>query len=166
MKLAVLVYICCCSVAQLCPTLCDPVDCSAPGLPVLYHRLVYIGGFCGAGTRSQTLWFLAQKVLWNPTPPVLPWHLTVMRSYLFLCLETTFYQQWPCLYPVVFPLSATWALPGLCPLAHLFVSVTGGSWESYTNKLGIEPLLPYFHGEPPEHRPQNWKAWLESGSTI
>ena len=27
----------CCSVAQACPTLCDPVDCSTPGLPVLHH---------------------------------------------------------------------------------------------------------------------------------
>ena len=26
------------SVAQLCPTLCDPMDCSTPGLPV-YHQL-------------------------------------------------------------------------------------------------------------------------------
>ena len=26
------------SVAQLCPTLCDPMDCSAPGLPV-HHQL-------------------------------------------------------------------------------------------------------------------------------
>ena len=26
------------SVAQLCPTLCDPVDCSTPGLPV-HHQL-------------------------------------------------------------------------------------------------------------------------------
>ena len=25
------------SVAQLCPTLCDPVDCSMPGFPVLYQ---------------------------------------------------------------------------------------------------------------------------------
>ena len=28
---------CCCSVPKLCPTLCDPVDCSTPGLPVLHH---------------------------------------------------------------------------------------------------------------------------------
>ena len=27
-----------CSVAQLCPTLCDPMDCSTPGLPV-HHQL-------------------------------------------------------------------------------------------------------------------------------
>ena len=28
---------CSCSVSQLCPTLCDPMDCSTPGLPVLHH---------------------------------------------------------------------------------------------------------------------------------
>ena len=26
----------CCSVAQSCPTLCDPTDCSTPGFPVLH----------------------------------------------------------------------------------------------------------------------------------
>ena len=29
---------CCCSFAQPCLTLCDPMDCSAPGLPV-HHQL-------------------------------------------------------------------------------------------------------------------------------
>ena len=28
---------CCHSVAQSCPVLCDPMDCSTPGLPVLHH---------------------------------------------------------------------------------------------------------------------------------
>ena len=28
---------CCCLVAQSCPTLCDPMDCSMPGFPVLHH---------------------------------------------------------------------------------------------------------------------------------
>ena len=30
-------FICCCSVTKLCPTLCDPVDCSMPGFPVLCY---------------------------------------------------------------------------------------------------------------------------------
>ena len=30
-------YGCCCSVAKWCPTLCDPMDCSPPGSPVLHH---------------------------------------------------------------------------------------------------------------------------------
>ena len=28
---------CCCSVVQSCLTLCDPMDCSTPGFPVLHH---------------------------------------------------------------------------------------------------------------------------------
>ena len=31
-------YLCCCSCAELCLTLCDPVDCSMPGFPV-HHQL-------------------------------------------------------------------------------------------------------------------------------
>ena len=29
----------CCSVTQLCLTLCDPMDCSTAGFPVLHHLL-------------------------------------------------------------------------------------------------------------------------------
>ena len=29
---------CCCSVTQSCLTLCDPMDCSMPGFPVLHHH--------------------------------------------------------------------------------------------------------------------------------
>ena len=28
---------CCCPVAKSCPTLCDPMDCSTPDLPVPHH---------------------------------------------------------------------------------------------------------------------------------
>ena len=31
----------CCSVAQLCPTLYDPIDCSTPGFPVLHDLWVF-----------------------------------------------------------------------------------------------------------------------------
>ena len=30
-------FCCCCSVAKLCLTLCDPMNCSTPGLPVLHY---------------------------------------------------------------------------------------------------------------------------------
>ena len=30
---------CCCSVTQLCLTICNPMDCSTPGFPVLHHLL-------------------------------------------------------------------------------------------------------------------------------
>ena len=31
----------CCSVAQLCPTFCNPMDCSMPGLPMPHHLLEF-----------------------------------------------------------------------------------------------------------------------------
>ena len=34
-------YCCCCSVAQSCPTLCDPMDLGTPGLPVLHYLLEF-----------------------------------------------------------------------------------------------------------------------------
>ena len=32
---------CCCSVAKSCPTLCDLMDCSTPGFPVLHYLLEF-----------------------------------------------------------------------------------------------------------------------------
>ena len=32
---------CCCSVAQACPTLCNPMDCSTPGLSVPHYLLKF-----------------------------------------------------------------------------------------------------------------------------
>ena len=32
---------CCCLVTKLCPTLCDSMDCSTPGFPVLYYLLEF-----------------------------------------------------------------------------------------------------------------------------
>ena len=31
----------CCSVAKLCPTLCDPMNCCTPGLPIPHHLHVH-----------------------------------------------------------------------------------------------------------------------------
>ena len=36
----------CCSVTQLCLTLCDPMDFSTQGFPVLYHILEYCSSSC------------------------------------------------------------------------------------------------------------------------
>ena len=54
----------CCSVAQSCPTLCDPMDCSTPGFPVL--------------TTSQSLLKLMS------TEPVMPSNHLILCRPLFL----------------------------------------------------------------------------------
>ena len=34
-------YLCVCSVAKFCATLCNPMDCSMPGFPVLHYLLEF-----------------------------------------------------------------------------------------------------------------------------
>ena len=36
-----LLYASCCSVAQSCPALCNPMDCSTPGFPVFHYLLEF-----------------------------------------------------------------------------------------------------------------------------
>ena len=44
-------YPCCCSVTLSCLTLCDPMDCSMPGFPVLHHP-----GAC-SNSRPLSQWY-------------------------------------------------------------------------------------------------------------
>ena len=54
------------SVAQLCPTLCDPIDCSMPGFPV-HHQLLEL-----AQTHVHRVSDAIQssRPLLSPSPPV------------------------------------------------------------------------------------------------
>ena len=65
MKILSLWYKCCCSVAQSCPTVCDPMDCSTPGLPV-HHQLPEF-------TQTHAHWvsdaIQASHPLSSPSPP-------------------------------------------------------------------------------------------------
>ena len=52
-------YCCCYSVDQSCPTLCDPMDCSTPGLPVPHYipEFVQVHVHCiGDASQSSILW--------------------------------------------------------------------------------------------------------------
>ena len=40
--LAPFLQCCSCSVAESCLTLCDPMDCSMPGFPVLHYLLEFV----------------------------------------------------------------------------------------------------------------------------
>ena len=47
-KEATNIAVSCCSVTQSCPTLCNPMDCSMPGFPVLLHSM------CSNSQRERT----------------------------------------------------------------------------------------------------------------
>ena len=53
------------SVAQLCPTLCDPKDCSTPGLPV-HHQL---SEFAQTQVHGVSDAIQPSHLLSSPSPP-------------------------------------------------------------------------------------------------
>ena len=61
---------CCCSVAQPCLTLCEPVDCSMPGFPVLNlftgqeERWRHRECTCGHGGEGE------KGMVWETEPAV------------------------------------------------------------------------------------------------
>ena len=61
------IHFCCCSVAQLCLTLCDPMDCSMPGFPVLHYLLEF--------AQTHVRWvndaIQPSHPLLSPSPPAL-----------------------------------------------------------------------------------------------
>ena len=52
----------CCSVAQSCPLLCDPMNCSTPGFPVLHCLLEF----------AQTHFHRVNDAIQPPYPPMSP----------------------------------------------------------------------------------------------
>ena len=56
---------CCYSVAQTCPTLCDPIDCNTQGFPVLYHLPEF--------TQTHVHWIgvaiQSSQSMSSPSPP-------------------------------------------------------------------------------------------------
>ena len=76
----------CCSVTQLCPSLCDRMDCSLPDFPVLHHLLEF------ARTHVHWVGCAIQQVrlLLSPSPPPL----------IYLCIrvfssESALLIMWP-----------------------------------------------------------------------
>ena len=60
-----LYHYCCCSVTKSCPTLCDPMNCSTPGFPVLCYLLEF------AQTHVHRVGdaFQPSHPLLSPSPP-------------------------------------------------------------------------------------------------
>ena len=71
------------SVAQSCPTLCDPMDCSTPGLPV-HHQLPEF---------TQTVTFIQMHILKLKSLFCMPdsYCIGLYRAYVYLCLGLGFF---------------------------------------------------------------------------
>ena len=77
----------CCSIAQLCPTLCDTMDCSTPGFPVLHHLPELMS--------TESLMTSNHLVLWRPLlllPSIFP-GIRFFSTVSALCIRWSKYQS-------------------------------------------------------------------------
>ena len=93
-----------CSVAQLCLTLCDPMDCSTPGLPV-HHQLPEF-----TQTHSiESVMPSRHLILCRPLLllPLIPPSIRVFSS------ESTLRMRWPKYWSFSFSIIPSKEIPGL-----------------------------------------------------
>ena len=91
------------SVAQSCPTLCDPMNRSTPGLPV-HHQLPEF-----TQTHVQSVMPSSQLILWHPLlllPPIPP-------SIRVFSNESTLRMRWPKYWSFRFSIIPSKEIPGL-----------------------------------------------------
>ena len=94
----------CCSDDQSCPTLCDPVDCSTPGIPVHHHFPEL--------AQTHVHWVVTPPnhlVLYHPLlllPPIFP-------SFRLLSNESVLHTKWPKYWSFSFSISPSNEYSGL-----------------------------------------------------
>ena len=89
------------SVAQLCPTLCDTMNCSTPGLPVHHQLLVF--------TQTRVHWVGDALILCRPLlllPPIPP-SISVFSN------ESTLHMRWPKYWSFSLSIIPSKEIPGL-----------------------------------------------------
>ena len=93
------------SVAQLCPTLCDCMDCSTPGLPV-HHQLTEF-------TQTHVHWvgdaIQPYHLLSSPSPPP----PSIFPSIRIFSNKSTLHIRWPKYWSFSFNISPSNEHPGL-----------------------------------------------------
>ena len=91
------------SVAQSCPTLCDPMNCSTPGLPV-HHQLPEF---------TQTLIHQVRDASQPSQPPSSPSPAPIPPSIRVFSNESTLHIRWPKYWSFSFSISPSKEHPGL-----------------------------------------------------
>ena len=85
-----LLVCCCCSVTKLCPTLCDPMNCSMPSFPVL-HYLLNIA-------QTHVHWVSDAVQSSHPLSPTSPLALNLSQHYSFPMSRLAIYFKYSSVY--------------------------------------------------------------------
>ena len=97
----------CCSVAQSYPTLCHPMDCSAPGFPVLHHL--------PESAQTHVHWVSDAIQPSHPLSPPSPF-APVFTSIRVFSNESALHIMWPNYWSFSFSLSSSNEYSGLSSL--------------------------------------------------
>ena len=89
---------------QLCPTLCDPMDCSTPGFPVLHHLLSLPKLKSIESVKASNHLILCHPLLLLPSIP---------PSFRVFSSESTLRMRWPKYWSFSFSISPSKEHPGL-----------------------------------------------------
>ena len=106
----------CCSVAKLCPSLRDPMDCSKSGFPVLHYLPKFAQSHVHrVGDATQPS---------HPLPPPFPPALS-LSQHQGLSNESALHIRWPSYWSFSFSISASSEYSGLIPLRIDLIAVQG-----------------------------------------
>ena len=94
----------CCSVAKSCPTLCDPIDCNMPGLPVLYYLLEFAQVHSIESVMPPNRLLLSHPLLFLPS---------IFPSMHVFSSESALHIRWPNYWSSSFSISPSHEYSGL-----------------------------------------------------
>ena len=92
------------SVAQSCPTLCDPMNCSTPGLPVLHQLPEFTQTHVHCVSDAINHLILCRPLLFLPS---------ILPSIRIFSSESTLCMRWPKYWSFSFIISPSNEHPGL-----------------------------------------------------
>ena len=94
----------CCSVAQSCPTFCDPMDCSIPGFPLVHHLPDFVQTYVHwVGDAIQP-----SHPLLSPSPPAFN-----LSQHQIFSHESVLFLRWPKYWSFSFDISPSSEYSGL-----------------------------------------------------
>ena len=123
----------CCLVIKSCPTLCDPMDCSTPGLPVLHH---------------ESLLKLMSTELVMSSHPLILCHPLLLLPSIFLSIRffsnaSTLHIRWPKYWSFSFSINPSNEYSGLISFRIDWFDLLAvqGTFKSLLQHSNTSPIL-------------------------
>ena len=146
----------CCSVTQSCPILCDPVDCSIPGFPVLHHVWSLLKFMCIESVMPANHLILCLPLLFMPS---------VFPNIWVFSNESVLHIRWPKSWSFSFNISLSNEYSGLISFRMDWLDLLAVQGilktllQHHSSKTSIlqHSVLDYFEAN---HQPVGISVWI------